>query len=113
MVWLGGMAVLPLLHNVDHRNDHTHTDSVHAHSHSATHEHPHDGASSSSGHERQPLDPEHGEGSLLHFAAAAVGETPALVPRLINSVVAGSSLRLPRVHPPNRLTVVARGPPAG
>lgn len=118
VIWVSGMVMLPFLHNLNHRPDHTHPDSAHSHSHSGghshphAHEHPHEQASSSSSeHEREPLDPEHGEGSLLHFAAVVVGAKPAVLPRVLYSVLPASSVRLYQVDAPIRLAFLARGPP--
>jgi hypothetical protein len=83
--WLTGLYALPLAHNIQHRNDHSHGPSPagHAHAHEEPHSHPHPRDTD----DRVPLDSDHGTGSVLHFAAAAVEshrvELPQAGPRAL------------------------------
>jgi hypothetical protein len=83
-LWFFGLYALPLLHNIHHRADHTHgplphPSHRHVHSGAAVHHADHDRP----GHEkddREPIDSEHGAGSVLHFAVAALGGHAATLP---------------------------------
>jgi len=118
-VWLGGLYALPLAHNLDHRAaDHTHGAPGDSHSHPHphaephAHSHPHGHASTPSEEpEREPLDPDHGEGSLLHFAAVVVGSEPVVLPELSGTVVPTRAEVVPSVTAPALLALLARGPP--
>jgi hypothetical protein len=120
LVWFCGLHALPFLHNLDHRSDHTHAAPSHSHSHlhandlahADRHVHPHvqqvppvddDG--------RGPSDPDHGEGSLLHFAAVVVVSQPAMLPQLSYNVMPASTERVFAVDTPALLAFLARGPP--
>jgi hypothetical protein len=102
--WFVGLYALPFLHNLDHRNDHTHgpADVAHHHHHGHEEEHSHP----------VPLDSDHGTGSLLHFAAAAVGAPELELPQ-VGPLVPLPPHPCPRPAPstPRRIVLV-RGPPA-
>jgi hypothetical protein len=107
------LYALPLLHNLDHRADHTHANAAHSHSSASEHVHPHPPASTTPDPQgREPLDPEHGEGSLLHFAAVVVGEEPTVLPELVYTVLSVATEPVPTIDTPALLAFLARGPPA-
>ncbi len=119
-MWFGGLHALPLLHNLDHRSDHTHAAPRRSHSHPSAsdhahrdlHKHPHVHESpplEDDGHE--PPDPDHGEGSLLHFAAVVVASQPAMLPKLSYKVMPVSMELVLSVDTPAILGFLARGPP--
>ncbi len=107
--WVFGLYALPLAHNVNHRNDHTHgpapAEHVPPHEEGHPHAHPH------APEGKVPLDSDHGTGSVLHFAAAALsirgGDLPQVGPRAFLPPPPS-----PRVAPsiPARIVLV-RGPP--
>jgi hypothetical protein len=105
--WFLGLYALPLVHNLDHRDDHTHgptavADHYHDHEQDDEEEHSHP----------VPLDSDHGTGSVLHFAAASLGalavELPSIGPRIALPPPPGP---LPAPSPPLKIVLV-RGPPA-
>jgi hypothetical protein len=106
LAWVLGLYALPLVHNLHHQDDHTHGPAGLA-EHRHPHEHPH-----SRGHGgRVPLDSDHGSGSVLHFAAAAIGAKTFELP------AAGPKIPLPPPPSPRKAPstpariVLARGPP--
>jgi len=105
LVWLGGLYVLPFLHNLDHRSDHTHAAPAHSHPH--VHE-----STPPDGHRREPLDPHHGEGSVLHFAAVVVGTELVVLPEPATTLIRVATAPLSSVEAPALLAFLARGPPA-
>lgn len=123
-IWLNGLYVLPLAHNLDHRPDHTHAPTGHSHPHQpSSHAHPHDAdhdhehvhdhePAPRKGHEGEPFDPDHGEGSLLHFAAVVVGAEPVVVPELSYAVVTVVVDSVRSTDAPVLLGFLARGPPS-
>jgi hypothetical protein len=106
LVWLAGLYVLPVLHNIDHRPDHTHGGHRHSHSHA----HPHDSAPSEE-HDHDAPDADHGEGSILHFAAAVIDAQPVVLPELVGSVLPANLEPARSVAWPVLLAFLARGPP--
>jgi hypothetical protein len=104
--WLLGLYVLPLLHNVGHRNDHVHGAEVAPSAHS----HPHESVPEAPGGSL-PIDTDHGSLSVLHFAAAALGAQAVDVPQPgLKAVLPAPSS--PRDAPSTpRLAVLVRGPP--
>lgn len=112
-MWFGGLYALPFLHSLDHRADHTHGAPGHSHPHPPPHSEPHaHDAAPADEPGREPLDPDHGEGSLLHFAAVVVGSQPAVLPKLPDAIVPVSVGDAPSVDTPALLAFLARGPPA-
>jgi hypothetical protein len=100
--WFLGLYALPFVHNLDHRDDHSHG--------------PVEVAEDHHGHEEEnphplPLDSDHGAGSLLHFAAAAV-EAPALELPQVGPRISLPLPPCPRPAPSTPIrTVLVRGPP--
>jgi hypothetical protein len=132
LLWGLGLHVLPLLHNLEHRDDHTHgpggpggayrqgDDRIghgHGHDYDRPHAHPAVPPSDTSelrlpGQDPGGTDPDHGLGSVLHFAAAIAGSDPMATPGpgpTIDAVL--DDTRTPAPFRPLRL-LPARGPPS-
>ncbi|MGH9333049.1 MAG: hypothetical protein ACRD21_04795, partial [Vicinamibacteria bacterium] len=119
--WFLGVYALPVIHNLDHRPDHTHgrperhaAEHGHGHSHgdpSAPHHHDSAPSPPFPEEEPSPFAPGHGEGSLLHFAAAVVESQAFALPEP-RSLVAPLFPPCERGAPSTpALFVSARGPP--
>jgi hypothetical protein len=120
LVWFGGLHALPFLHNLDHGPNHTHAAPGHFHSHPEAnnpahpdrHAHPHVHESpplNDDGH--GPTDPDHGDGSLLHFAAAIIASQPVMLPKLSYKIIPVSMELSLAVDIPALHAFLARGPP--
>jgi hypothetical protein len=132
-LWLWGAALYvgPLLHNLDHRDDHTHgagraAHAVRTHAHPHARPHAHDGDHGEPGawhtdglppavreaaHTPRGSDPDHGLGSILHFAAAMLDDPVAV------AAAPGSAPEAAAMGPATALSLRAvaflptRGPP--
>lgn len=130
LVWVLGLYLLPLLHSLNHRDDHSHGAQAPDHSHPSsdashrgpagpTHEHPHPHPHADSGESAEtpgvpstPPDRDHGDGSLLHFAIGVV-ETRAVTLPMPGARVLCTTPHRVEVPLSGRLaTFEARGPPA-
>lgn len=120
LAWIVCLHVLPLLHNLDHRADHSHgalqsvdgpaeaPEHVHPPGVYPNHRHPVPDASS---HDPEPLSEDHGSGSTLHFALALVETSPTLDVVPPTKTVAVFEPALPRATSQATFATVARGPP--
>lgn len=124
-LWFIGLNVLPLVHNLDHRNDHSHgppavtrVSRTHSHGGGAAHTHVAEVTWHSYPDLPSPAEPvpkerdhDHGKRSILHFAVAILGAEAQDVPEPGSSVIA---VVLPASQPaPSvaRSLPFARGPP--
>jgi hypothetical protein len=71
LAWLLAVHIQPLIHNVEHRNDHSHGPEAHHHDHDHDSEHDLPAV---------PISDEHGSGSTLHYAAAVAAAPVFTVP---------------------------------